>query len=472
MLILIIPRYYLHTEPHFTGKPLVLVQSAEVLAFLAKINESLGSHLGLPDDPDENGFLVDFLDDGTPRPRFLGLSHSKAFYERLVAKIPVKDFKPTLEADITGETAGKPDQAALEEYKKRVEAAIDAQKNKSKAQRKKREEQRLNRVLSWGKQMRRAQSYLGLLAKTAGGFTNQDSKEPNPLAIVDPSSDIPSPYLTEPDGSNQTHLDVTLAAPFNFDQAVVFISIDCEAWEFNQKTITEIGVSTLDTQDLVGAPPGEGGKDWFPKIRSRHFRIIENDHHRNQKFVQGCTERFDFGKSEFIRLANAPATVGSCLRWPYSNPEFLDGYVSREQAASHETRKLVLVGHSTDADVAYLKSIGFDIGTNKNFVDVIDTARFHQFARRSRQPRGLRNVLHDLDISAWNLHNAGNDAAYTLQAMIGLVLRHTEYPGGWKVEVEVPVAADADGEPAVVAGEPVVLGGEPLIAGISEAVPS
>jgi hypothetical protein len=43
--------------------------------------------------------------------------------------------------------------------------------------------------------------------------------------------------------------------------------------------------------------------------------------------------------------------------------------------------------------------------------------------RRESQPRNLGSILADLDIAGWDLHNGGNDAVYTLQAMVGIALR-------------------------------------------------
>ena len=38
-------------------------------------------------------------------------------------------------------------------------------------------------------------------------------------------------------------------------------------------------------------------------------------------------------------------------------------------------------------------------------------------------PRNLATILAELGITAWNLHNAGNDAVYTLQALIAIVIK-------------------------------------------------
>lgn len=53
----------------------------------------------------------------------------------------------------------------------------------------------------------------------------------------------------------------------------------------------------------------------------------------------------------------------------------------------------------------------------------LDTKDMHQAWREETQGRSLVFVLQDLDIPSKNLHNAGNDAAYTLRAMLGLAVR-------------------------------------------------
>jgi hypothetical protein len=43
--------------------------------------------------------------------------------------------------------------------------------------------------------------------------------------------------------------------------------------------------------------------------------------------------------------------------------------------------------------------------------------------RREPNNSGLGKVLSDLDIAGWDLHNAGNDAVYTLQAMLAIAVK-------------------------------------------------
>lgn len=59
--------------------------------------------------------------------------------------------------------------------------------------------------------------------------------------------------------------------------------------------MTEIGFGSLDTHDLKGVAPGEGGENWFKLIQARHLRIKEYLHIKNHKYVEGCPHHFQFG---------------------------------------------------------------------------------------------------------------------------------------------------------------------------------
>jgi hypothetical protein len=38
----------------------------------------------------------------------------------------------------------------------------------------------------------------------------------------------------------------------------------------------------------------------------------------------------------------------------------------------------------------------------------------YQAWRRDQQPSSLGRIMNDFDVAAWKLHNAGNDAVYTV----------------------------------------------------------
>lgn len=205
--------------------------------------------------------------------------------------------------------------------------------------------------------------------------------------------------------------------PYLFDKNVVFVCVDVEAWEKDHNVITEIGVSTLDTNDLARLPPGEGGKNWMTAIRPRHFRISEFKHIINQDFITGCADRFEkeFGTSSFISIKEAPQVIASCFREPFSASYQMTTYENLvsdsllqalNQSGPQAKRNIILVGHDVRSDIDYLKQIGYDVSNLPNLLEAIDTADLFKALKHEQQSRSLGGVLLELEMVGWNLHNA------------------------------------------------------------------
>ena len=183
--------------------------------------------------------------------------------------------------------------------------------------------------------------------------------------------------------------------------------------------MTEIGVATLDTRDLQGIAPGENGFNWHACIRARHFRIGEYTYLRNHKFIIGCPERFNFGDSEIINKASIPSVIASCFKQPYSAP----GVDPSSCELETERRNIVLLGHDVQQDVQYLQKVGYNVTNLSNLIETQDTSVMYRAFTHETNPCALGRVCLLLEITAFNLHNAGNDAAFTLQAMLGLCVK-------------------------------------------------
>jgi DNA polymerase III alpha subunit (gram-positive type) len=84
---------------------------------------------------------------------------------------------------------------------------------------------------------------------------------------------------------------------------------------------------------------------------------------------------------------------------------------------------VVLVFHESSSDIKYLKYLSYYVEAARNVIDVADTREMHQYLARSNDSASLASVLSYLDYEYRNLHNAGNDAVYTLRAMIGLAVK-------------------------------------------------
>ncbi|KAI4743498.1 hypothetical protein E4T50_06097 [Aureobasidium sp. EXF-12298] len=213
----------------------------------------------------------------------------------------------------------------------------------------------------------------------------------------------------------------------------VFVCIDLEAYEFAQEKITEVGVSVLDSRHVVGIDPGPDGSKWLSKITTRHLITREYKHLVNKRFVHGCPDKFNFGKSEIVFLNRIHTTLTQL----FANPS--PGSVL---ATDKGPRKLILVGHGLSNDTAYLSKLKFDPHAKGNIIQDVDTQRF---VGTKKQTVGLSRLMTGLGVSPENLHNAGNDAAYTLQALVLMTVQHTNNPGAY---VKAVAEAKAKVDPA------------------------
>jgi hypothetical protein len=209
----------------------------------------------------------------------------------------------------------------------------------------------------------------------------------------------------------------------------VFVCIDLEAYEFAQEKITEVGVSILDSRHVVGTDPGPDGMEWLSKITTRHLIIKEFKHLVNKRFVHGCPDKFNFGKSEIVPLSRVHNTLTQLFTNPSSGSTL---------ASDGGLRKLILVGHGLSNDTAYLSKLKFDPRAKGNIIQDVDTQKF---AGTRKQTVGLSRLMAGLGVNPENLHNAGNDAAYTLQALLLMTVQHTNDPGAY-----VKAVAEAKGK--------------------------
>ncbi|KAI4204145.1 MAG: hypothetical protein LQ350_001336 [Teloschistes chrysophthalmus] len=386
----------------------------EVQNLFDEIREQLGLIVRWPLKEKAPGFLLKFSEADTPRPQYLGRLDLHHSLDEMEAKIPPQ--KKNRDATFRAEDR------SFAAFKRKMEDAIEATKHRNKNQRDKKKKQRIGTKQIWCAQMKRTQCYLGIRPRA-------DPSMPDP--VQDP--DIPVRELEREikrynlaQCRDLPDLDVSEAAPFPFQSNVVFICVDVEAYEKPPRPITEIGISTLDTNDLVDLAPGERGTNWMKKIRSRHFRISETGHLHNKEHVQGCADRFepDFGVSEWISIKEAPQVIASCFRPPLSRPSENTSVDSHgdESESEEPKRQLVLVGHDVQNDVEYLRKIGYDVANLSNLIEAVDTADLYRAWKHEQNPSNLGAILLALELIGWNLHNAGNDAAYTLQALIGITI--------------------------------------------------
>lgn len=361
-----------------SSKPLILVLAADVEAFFLEINQKLKLRLKFPNPSHEPGFVLSFREPGSPCPRYLGQLLSKDDLPALESTIPSPDFRHEAEEPI--------DPSTLSDFKDKIQLAVDAGKNKSKASKGKNKSTRNNdgmrhpagavagvAIDSWSAQLEKTCRYLGL-----------DKLATNAKALASDS----------------------------FHDNVIFISVDVEAYERSRRKITEIGISTLDTADLLDLTLGKDGAEWTKRMRSRHFRIIESSHLQNHEFITGCGDRFEerFGTSEWISIKDAPQTVASCFKYPFSALKHQGNSTNINQGETAAKRNIVLVGHDIRADIDYLRSIGYNVANVDNLLEAVDTADLYRAISGEKQSRNLGSIISELGSTPWNLHNAVSDA--------------------------------------------------------------
>ncbi|PQE18665.1 qde-2-interacting protein [Rutstroemia sp. NJR-2017a BVV2] len=348
--------------------PILLVPTKQVEYFLAVINQSLGTSLTIPSGA-KGAFKTVFNNDGTPYPRYLGRALNQRMADDLREVIPPRYYKLDGEPRI----AKPPIDTSLAAFKAKIEAMNLAQKAKKQHNKEKAKVERVAKQQSWRSSTKRVQRYLGLRKRRDGDLAAEQAKSKgkqldwNDYTVALQQSLIPS--------GPSTFYDPEKPAIFTQEDAVVFVCIDVEAYEFNNNVITEIGIATLDVLDLVGKALGPLAVNWREAIRARHFRIKESMHLNNSVHVIGCADRFEFGTSEIIPLASAPQIIGSCFRPPFSGPS----------SSSTTPRNIILVGHDVDADVRFLRQIGYEIN-NLALHETIDTTLMWRALKREPNP--------------------------------------------------------------------------------------
>ncbi len=495
-------RFYLDPPYTLSAKPILLVPLSQVEQLITEIGDTFKVPVAVPRHP----FTLTFYRDGTPQPKYLGTSRSRTEAGDLQNAIP----SASPDHGECSDNASPEVKSRFDAFRQKCADAVAASKKKSTVAKKTKPEDPLLPNTNWYAQLRRAQRYMGLRPKSGK------------VSAPDPSLSWADQENFRLDQLKKEHIvldpfDANESAPHPFEKEPVIISIDVESYERNHDLITEIGVSTLDTLDLVDIPPGLHGRNWAVQIRSRHFRIRGRENLVNRDFCVGNPNSFYFGTSEFVELSDAPNKVDKCFEWPFSvqykhpgSQESSHGgsanldtkapedraistrfggvttgptnseqnYANKaavasileeigdEDAIKHaldlnrsssrdpeelqrgpKDRNVLLLGHDIISDLEYMKILGSKIfssargtypapamelatgndpdsaKTLASIVEALDTALLYRELKNEPQNRGLGSILEDLDLPSYGLHNAGNDARYTMEALLATAVQ-------------------------------------------------
>lgn len=399
--------------PGCNKRLLLLVPLKETYDFLNEVNTALSCELTIW-NPQDEGFILQFDEPDGPRPELLGVSTSPETKQKLVT-----DKSLSLTGS-WGDWSRSYEPTVLEVLERKIGAGLNAERLlRSKGKKSKKVLNPLERARAWAERLNRVQKYFGLRPGDADIATS----------ISPVNVDSPAPW---PDS----------------DSPILF-SADIEWKEQNAAHVTEIGISILDTQDLVD-PPGLHGANWMKKIRSHHLRVSEYRLFVNSKYCKGCPSSFNFGTSEFIDSAESGKRVDQFFSPPYNGSP-------NTSLLEPEKRKLIYVGHDTSGDISQLvrtesrifRHILFN-GPEVIFQEVIDTSPLYQGLRNNANPTSLASMMSGLNVWTRDLHNAGNDARYTMDALVRMALEAAgEHEAAVPEEVLTSNLCIMDGDSAV-----------------------
>lgn len=369
------------------SKPVTFIPLSQAQALVDEVNAAFPSlNWRFASHHQEEGLLLTF-DHPNPayRLRFLCHSTSRAQYDFFVENIDPSEHDQDMASS---------DDHSAKAFKEQMALAAEAAKNKSRKHKKEKQQKNVLQRQTMGKQLLQAQRYLGL--------------RPEEHAAS-------SPDLTHP---TTPSFEVSQLSSHPCESDVIIISIDVESYEKAHGIITEVGVSTLDTQDLQGTAPGKAGENWQQFVRGRHFRVSENKTYVNKQYVKGCPDNFRFGESEFVALKDMPSALTKCFHEPFSKPTDTLNSPDATFEAPQQRRNIILLGHDIDQDIQYCHKLGFSVLSRGNLLGTLDTKSMYQAYTRDASPRSLGGIMADFDFAAWHLHNAGNDAVYTIWALL------------------------------------------------------
>lgn len=224
-----------------------------------------------------------------------------------------------------------------------------------------------------------------------------------------------SPLSVTPNGlellKNHLHLPADLStAEYETDQPydALLVAIDLKNLQAIQNSNldagSQVGIAILDPRHLnIGKPRY--------RIKTHNLVVGGSD-----SYQQEARRWFLFGDTYIVRSHQDLVSSLECRIW--RKP------VTRD-------RDIILVGHSIHRYSHALDSIGFDLCTS--IVGVLDIAHIiSQIGNSwlppgSPTPKSLNNLLNTLQIPFNTLESAGNNAHFTMRALLGLVVKNYQY---------------------------------------------
>jgi hypothetical protein len=190
-----------------------------------------------------------------------------------------------------------------------------------------------------------------------------------------------------------THRDFGSQEPELLD--VIFIAIDFEYSHYSPKTgrirLREVGISMLDTRDLC-----HENIHFEDIISIQHYRTVTD------------TKEFLFGKTINILQDELIIILKRLLYFEEETPK--------------QIRDLILVGHGFGFEIKAMKGLGLDLNLAPSVIEIFDTEFLGYEVFGKNFKCSLSNIVKETGISGGFFHNAGNDANFSLRAMLLLAI--------------------------------------------------
>ena len=203
----------------------------------------------------------------------------------------------------------------------------------------------------------------------------------------------------------------------------IFVSLDLEVGSDRRRlhllterpVVNQIGFASLDTR-VIRPSAASGGLRGLISVQM----FVVGKQPRSKKAKKSCA----FAQARQIRPTKVRSTIIRNLRVRDLSAGSTDGGL----------RNIVLVGHSIGGDLKILRLLGIDISSAAPILTIIDTHEISRYVlapfRPDRRPEpgqsfSLAGVLAELGCRPpmSEFHNAGNDAVYSLYAMLLLVIK-------------------------------------------------
>lgn len=245
----------------------------------------------------------------------------------------------------------------------------------------------------------------------------------------DNQSSLDRQYLTSLSNIKREHLPTVYCSPKEHStqwdylknsiklvsqRNTICFSFDIEAFERDNNIITEIGISIYD--------PRENLHSLNPIFRNYHLIVSESLSLINRNWVLDMKECYLLGESLVLPL-------GQCVNFIQNLVNF---YMIPDNDTSDSWER-AFIGHNIEGDFKWLKSMGvilpetkpvshisqIDRNSKPHTTLVIDTLKIYS-ACYGKEGSSLGKILRLFQLPHAFLHNAGNDAYYTLRLLLHL----------------------------------------------------